>query len=179
MKVYIETERLILREWQPEDLYPFIEINRNPEVMEFFLQTLSENESKDFYDRIIHEFETSGFGLYAVEIKADHRFIGYVGFHQTTFKTSFSPCIEIAWRLCTDAWGHGLATEAASACLRYGFDQLHLDRIYSFTAIPNKRSERVMQKIGMQKCGEFDHPAVEPAHPLLRHVLYEITPDKL
>ena len=73
-----------------------------------------------------------------------------------------------------DYRGKGYATEAASACLDYASDNLPFKTVYSFTAIPNKRSERVMQKIGMHFEKEFDHPLVEQGHWLCRHILYKI-----
>jgi ribosomal-protein-alanine N-acetyltransferase len=81
--------------------------------------------------------------------------------------------VEIGWRLRREAWGFGYATEAARECLRHGFEELGLERIYSFTAVPNVRSVRVMKKIGMGFVGEFDHPRVDEGSWLRRHVLYE------
>jgi len=72
-----------------------------------------------------------------------------------------------------------MATEGAKRCLEYGFEKLQLPEIYSFTAVPNVRSEKVMQKIGMQKIGEFDHPVLEKGHALERHVLYCSKPPPL
>lgn len=74
-----------------------------------------------------------------------------------------------------EAWGFGYATEGGAACLRHGFEQLGLERIYSFTAVHNVRSERVMQKIGMKKVAEFDHPKLAEGHWLRKHVLYDAT----
>ena len=118
--------------------------------------------------------EEYGYGLYAVECKETQNFLGYVGFHNIAFESDFTPGVEIGWRLCRDAWGKGYATEAASACLDYASDNLPFKTVYSFTAIPNKRSERVMQKIGMHFEKEFDHPLVEQGHWLCRHILYKI-----
>lgn len=170
----IETGRLILRAWKKEDLPLFIRMNQDPEVMEYFLKALSDQESREFYGRIRKEWEERGYGLYAMQLKGTGGFIGYVGLHHTTFKTAFSPCVEIGWRLCREAWGKGYATEGAKACLEAAFRRFHLTELYSFTSLLNKRSERVMQKIGMQKIGEFDHPLVPAGHPLLRHVLYRM-----
>ena len=94
--------------------------------------------------------------------------------HGVTFDVDFAPAIEIGWRLIPEVWNKGYATEAALACLEYAKTVLKLKELYSFTSLPNKRSERVMQKIGMVKTKEFDHPLVESGHPLLRHVLYKI-----
>lgn len=173
MVKYIETPRLILREWQTSDIPVFTLINSDNRVMEYFLSKLTAEESLAFYHRIQNEFRTYGFGLYAVEEKETDSFIGYTGLHHFDFNTDFAPGIEIGWRLRTEAWGKGYATEAATACLRYAREELGIKDIYSFTSLPNKRSERVMQKIGMERIKEFDHPLVPPAHPLLRHILYK------
>lgn len=170
----IETDRLILRKWEEEDLPLFIRMNQDPEVMQFFPHILTESESREFFERIRKEFEVYGYGLYAVQEKEGCRFIGYIGLHHTTFRTDFSPCVEIGWRLSKDAWGKRYATEGARACRTMAFRHLHLPEFYSFTSLSNKRSERVMQKTGMKKIGEFDHPLVPEGHPLLRHVLYRL-----
>lgn len=172
--VYIETPRLLLRDWTEEDILPFARMNSDKEVMEFFLNTLTEEETIAFYHRIRKEFEEYGYGLYAVECKETHAFLGFVGFHHIAFKVDFAPGVEIGWRLCREAWGEGYATEAAFACLDYAREHLRFKEVYSFTAVPNKRSARVMQKIGMHFEKEFDHPLVEQGHWLCRHVLYKI-----
>lgn len=173
MKQYIETPRLILRDWQEKDIEPFARMNADGQVMEYFLKRLDYKETCAFYRRITDEFADCGFGLYAVEEKACGAFIGYVGFHHIGFDVDFAPGVEIGWRLRAESWGKGFATEAASACLEYGRNVLRLDEVYSFTSLPNKRSERVMQKIGMSRVGEFGHPLVNPAHALYMHVLYK------
>lgn len=69
MKQYIETPRLILRDWKEEDVEPFARINSDEQVMEYFLKRLDEKETLAFYRRIVDEFADCGFGLYAVEDK--------------------------------------------------------------------------------------------------------------
>lgn len=149
-------------------------MNSDPRVMEYFLKQLTLEESIDMYRQILSEFSTSGFGLYAVECKEGGAFIGFVGLHTIAFDVDFAPGVEIAWRLLPEAWGEGYATEAAEACLAYARDTLKLKEVYSFTSLPNQRSERVMQKVGMERIREFGHPQVSPGHPLCRHVLYQI-----
>lgn len=172
--IYIETPRLSLRDWKEEDIADFAQMNSDESVMEFFLNTLTEAETVAFYHRIQKEFEECGYGLYAVECKDTHCFLGFVGFHHITFNVDFAPGVEIGWRLTHDAWGKGYATEAATACLDYAKNILKLKKLYSFTSLPNKRSERVMQKIGLQLEKEFNHPLVEEGHWLRRHLLYKI-----
>ena len=134
--IYLETERLVLRDWREEDSVVFSRMNRDPKVMEYFLKPLTDTESRDFYERIRREIDTFGWGLFAAEVKISGKFIGYIGLHHTNFETDFCPCIEIGWRLCENSWGRGYATEGARACLDYAFRQLQLPEIlflYFFT----------------------------------------------
>jgi len=175
MTAIIETKRLILREWQEEDLPAFIKMNSDNEVMEFFPKPLSEPETISFYNRIQERIRENGFGLYAAEMKSERKFIGFVGFNIPRFTSFFTPCVEIGWRIDKKYWGRGLAPEAACECLKYGFSSFGFEKICSFTAFINKKSIRVMEKIGMGRLGEFEHPDIEDGHILKRHVVYQIT----
>ncbi len=170
----IETDRLILRPWREEDILPFSEINNDPDVMEYLPKCLSVEETEHFYNRIVAEHNSFGYGLYAVEIKGNGEFIGYVGFHRFDLDAEFSPGIEIGWRLAKAHWDKGYATEAAEACLAYAHKNGLFNEVYSFTSIGNHRSERVMQKIGMKRVGFFSHPALPEGHKLKAHVLYKL-----
>ncbi len=170
--VYLETPRLILRDWTDDDRREFRQMNSDQRVMEFFPSTLTAAQSDRFFELIQNELKTHCYGLYAAQTKHDGRFIGFIGLHRAEFPSDFTPCVEIGWRLCYDAWGYGYATEGASACLQYGFKATTLHRIYSFTAVINTRSENVMKRIGMVKVREFDHPSMDRDSPLKRHVLY-------
>ena len=165
---YIETGRLILRSWKPEDLPLFAEMNKDSRVMRYFPATLSDAETEAFYNRIQSEFDSKGWGLYAVEIKSTCEFIGYVG-----LDADFTPGVEIGWRLAADYHNQGYATEAAKAVLSLA-KSAGIERLFSFTAKINAPSERVMQKIGMVKAGEFNHPKLSEDSPLCIHVLYKI-----
>lgn len=173
IRIYGETERLILRSWSVEDLPLFVGMNMDEVVMKYFPALLTEAETAGFYRRIQDEFERKGWGLFAVELKDSGKFIGYVGLHEIGFEASFTPGVEIGWRLSKEYHNRGYATEAAKAVLEIAKSQ-GIKRLYSFTAEINKPSERVMQKIGMQRVGEFDHPKLTSQSPLLRHVLYVI-----
>ncbi len=93
-----------------------------------------------------------------------------------SFEAHFTPAVEVGWRFARWAWGRGYASEAARAAVVYGFDQLKLGDIVSFTAVPNVRSQAVMRRIGMvhDVDGDFDHPRIADGHPLRRHVLYRL-----
>ncbi len=170
---YIETKRLILRSWKSEDVALFAAMNKDARVMRYFPATLTEEQTESFYNRIQSEFERNGWGLYAVELKSTGKFIGYVGLHEIGFEADFTPGVEIGWRLAAEHHNQGLATEAAKEVLKLA-KKNGLKRLYSFTAKQNAPSERVMQKIGMTKVGEFEHPNLSADSPLRPHVLYQI-----
>ncbi len=172
----LETERLVLREWRDGDRAPFAALNADARVMEHFRGTLDRAASDGLIERIVDHWATDGHGLWAVERKADGRFIGFVGLTPPNFDAAFTPCVEIGWRLAPDAWGQGFATEAARAALRFGFERLGLDEIVSFTVPANVRSRAVMERIGMTRdpADDFDHPGFPDGHRLRRHVLYRL-----
>jgi len=170
----IATPRLGLREWLPTDILPFIAMGKDPEVMRYFPSLLSEEQTLQMIDRIQTGFSKNGYGLYAVEEKSSGTFIGFTGFSIPRFESFFTPCVEIGWRYQKEAWGKGYATEAAKACLQYGFETLGFTEVVSFTSVLNTPSEQVMQRAGMTKKAEFDHPNIPSGHQLCRHVLYHI-----
>ncbi len=172
----IDTPRLHLRPWREEDLPAFAAMNADPKVMEFFPKPLDRSESDALADRIRDNFARRGFGLWAVEVPGVAGFIGFVGLSVPGFSAHFTPCVEIGWRLAHEHWGHGYASEAAQASLEFGFGHLALDEIVSFTTAANRRSQAVMERIGMthSPADDFDHPALPEGHPLRRHVLYRI-----
>ncbi|MCB1043122.1 MAG: GNAT family N-acetyltransferase [Acidobacteria bacterium] len=170
----IETERLVMRRWVPDDLVPFAAINADPEVMRYYPSPLTRDQTKDLMDRMQSHFERHGFGLWALETQMDHAFVGFTGLMVPRFEAHFTPCVEIGWRVARAHWGRGLATEAALAAAEYGFQTLALKEILAFTTPANTASRRVMEKIGMTYEFDFDHPLIEKGHPLKRHVLYRL-----
>jgi RimJ/RimL family protein N-acetyltransferase len=173
----LRTERLILRAWRDADLEPFATMNGDPAVMSHFVAPLTREESDRLVDRIRQSWATQGFGLWAVERQADGRFLGFTGLALHTFEAPFTPAVEIGWRLATDAWGHGYATEAARAAVRYGFETLGLDEILSWTTVANEPSRRVMERLGMTRdpAEDFDHPSIPAGHHQRPHVLYRLS----
>ncbi|MCH7315224.1 GNAT family N-acetyltransferase [Acinetobacter sp. ANC 3882] len=170
----IETARLRLRQWRTEDYAPFAAMGSHPQVMEYFPKLLTRAESDAMIDKMKSIIDAQGWGLWAVELKHNQQFIGFVGLHDQPTQFSFSPCVEIGWRLDQAYWGQGYAPEAAQAALTFAFDQLKLEKVVAFTTLDNMKSQAVMQKLQMKKVSEFQHPALNVDHPLSWHVLYEI-----
>ena len=171
------TDRLRLRRWHDSDREPFAALNADPAVMEFYPAPLSRSHSDAMVDRIEETFDHRGFGLWAVEIRTTGMFVGYVGLWPATFNAHFTPAVEVGWRLARVSWGLGYATEAARASTTDGFVRLGLEEIVSFTAVINRRSQRVMQKLGMTHDGDddFNNPSLAEGDPLRPHVLYRLT----
>ena len=167
------TARLILRPWQRADREPFAEINRDPHVVEFLGEPLTREQSDALADRIEADFARRAFGLWAVEVPGVTLFAGFVGLSVPRFDAPFMPAVEVGWRLARGCWGRGYATEGAIASLAYGFGEVGLGEIVSFTAGHNARSRHVMERAGMTHDvgDDFDHPLVAPG-PLRHQVLY-------
>jgi len=178
----LRSERLVLRGWTDADRDEFAELNTDPEVMEHFPATLTREESEAFVDRAEQSFDLHGFGLWVVEVAATGEFLGFTGLSVPRFRVAWmderpqQPLVEVGWRLKRAAWGHGYATEAARTCVRFGFDELGLREIVSFTTLTNLRSQAVMQRIGMTRLVEYSHPIPgwEPLPSVAYHLPAEI-----
>lgn len=175
-KLYqLETPRLRLRQWRSSDYAKFASINTDPLVMEYFPDLLSDAESNKLAQEIESQIAEKGWGLWALELKEAQEYIGFVGLHPVD-DLGFGECVEIGWRLSSDRWGNGLATEAADASLYFAFEQLQLNEVVSFTTIKNIRSRSVMERLGMINSHEnFQHPRVAHKSDLCEHVLYKIS----
>ncbi|MBL1435121.1 MAG: GNAT family N-acetyltransferase [Rhodobacteraceae bacterium] len=118
----------------------------------------------------------NGFGLFALHHKNSGAFLGFTGLTHPGYKTPFTPCVEVGWRLHRAAWGKGYAFEAAQACLNRAFKTLALSEIVSFTSRNNARSIALMQRLGMRSDPreDFEHPMLAKNHRLSWHVLYRL-----
>jgi RimJ/RimL family protein N-acetyltransferase len=159
------------------DRAPFFALNTHPLVVESLGSSPSRAESDAIVDHIEESMARDGWGLWAVEVVGGAAFAGMVGLHRVRTELPCAPAVEVEWRLHPDHWGHGYATEAAAASLRFGFDEAGLNEIVAFTTTLNTRSQAVMERIGMVRdpAGDFDHPRQPEGSPLRRHVLYRVT----
>lgn len=144
----IETSRLRLRPFTPDDLDELSRITADPEVMRHIGdgQALTREETEHNLHSIIEAFHRRGYGRWALIEKAGGALLGYCGLALPRE----SPGIELVYLLARRAWGRGLATEASAACLRYGFEELRLERVYALTMPGNLRSRRVLERLGMK-----------------------------
>lgn len=163
--------------WRDDDLAPFAQLNADEEVMRWFPSLLSREQSDAATETIRARLSEDGWGLWALEVPGVASFCGFVGLSRVPFEASFTPAVEIGWRLDRPWWGHGYATEAARACLEYAFGPLGLTEIVSFTTTKNDRSRSVMERLGMKHDPghDFDHPRIPEGSPVRRHVVYRLT----
>jgi len=174
----LRTDRLVLRGWSESDRAPFAALNADQRVGEMLAGTLTREQSDAMVDRFVSRWRTEGYSLWCVERADAAGCIGTVGLSIPSFAPE--EAVEVGWRLASEAWGHGYATEAAQAALQYGFEVVALDEIVSYTAVVNARSRRVMEKLGMARRDpaavfDFLHPRLADDHPLKPHVTYRLS----
>jgi RimJ/RimL family protein N-acetyltransferase len=170
----IRTERLLMRRWRDADRAPFAAMNADPGVMRYLLAPLDRAASDEYLYRIEALFQRQGFGLWALEETASGRFLGFTGLNPMPPGVPGAGGMEVGWRLARHAWHQGFATEAATGALDVAFRGAGLAEIWSMTAVLNKPSEAVMRRLGMTLHAHFDHPRIEPGHPLRPHVVYRL-----
>jgi RimJ/RimL family protein N-acetyltransferase len=163
---------ILLRQWRDDDLDPYVAMNADAEVMQFFPKCLTAAESKESLLRLRAGIKERGWGLWAVEI--DGGFAGLTGLAEPKFTAHFTPCVEIGWRFRREFWGRSIAYTAALAAEAFAFENLKLQELVSLTAAINSRSRRLMERLKFARSeGEdFLHPLIPEGSPVRIHVLY-------
>jgi [ribosomal protein S5]-alanine N-acetyltransferase len=145
----IETNRLILREFQRTDLQELAPILADPKVMKF--SPTGVNSIEQVQERIegfINCYKEFGFGKWAVVFKENNQLLGYCGIAIDQIDGKDEK--ELGYRIDSRYWGQGLATEAASAAIKYGCEQFKLPYIIGIVERANSASVRVLEKVGMR-----------------------------
>ena len=174
----LETERLILRPFQEGDLERIYDILSHPDIWRHDpgrQRTFEETRSFVLFED--GAYRNIRFGQLAVVRREDTMVIGYCGLQLLLLDHGLfkSPEVEMFFALDRDLWGHGYITEAANAVIHYGFDELRLRRIVSTASVENRRSIRLMQRIGMHfisdpfepewVVGAIENPALKEEEP--------------
>ena len=143
----LETPRLILRPFELADIESSWVMNKDAEVSRYTGDggVVSRDEmERRIREDVMGDYEKYGFGRLAVEVKGGERFIGFAGLKYLEDLQE----VDLGYRLMKKYWGRGYATEAARACLDYGFDQLNLSEIIAMVLPANIASIRVLEKLG-------------------------------
>ena len=155
--VLVETERLFIRQWVPDDWKRIRPLGTDPRVLEYLhTEPWSDERVQRFINKGIEVARTRGWILWPVIHREDAELIGFCG-----FSDEFPPDVEIGWRFRLEYWGRGLATEAAKAVMQYGWDRFRFGRLVSVAHPANRRSIPVMEKLGMAFEKTFTHKGVE------------------
>jgi ribosomal-protein-alanine N-acetyltransferase len=152
----IETRRLILRLMDENDFTAMLRIFTDTNVMKSFdMPVFSPSQMKAWIHRNLDHQKKYGYGLFAVILKCNQELIGDCGLEHTTFEDK--PCVEIGYDLLSKYWNQGYATEAAKAVKKYAIAKLSIDlaSLCSFIRKNNVASQRVSDKIGMQRIKEY------------------------
>ena len=146
MKIILETQRLILREFLVTDAENMFQLNSDPEVIRYTgdVPFASVEEAKRFIQQY-DKYREFGYGRWTIVLKDSAQYVGWSGlsFDDNTTET------DLGFRLLKKNWNKGFATEAAKDCLHYGFQQLGLEKIIGRAMEDNKASIHILKKVGM------------------------------
>lgn len=146
--ILIETDRIILREFELNDMQAVFNFSSNAEVQKYTGDTILNNldQAKDIIVNVwFSDYKKYGYGRYAVVYKPEHKVIGFAGL-------KYLPELDetdIGFRFLPEYWGKGIATEVSRKIIKYGFEVLKLNRIIGIAMPENLASNKVLDKIGL------------------------------
>lgn len=153
MKPILETERLLLRELNPDDAGDFFNLNENPNVIKYTGDKAFQNidEAREFLENY-QNYRLNGYGRWAVMSKENNEFVGWCGlkYNSSTDET------DVGFRFFEHYWNKGFATESAGACIDYGFKNLNLNTVLGRAMQDNAASVKILEKLGMKYVRDFD-----------------------
>ena len=141
--------------------------------MEHFPYALTEEQVQLFYQRLQDSYSKNGYCYFVVDLLETGEAIGMIGLMDQEYDSDFTPSVDIGWRIAPSHWGKGYATEGAKTILDNSKSIWGLDEIYAFATERNKGSIKVMEKLGLEYAGSFDHPKLEDYPELKRCVAYK------
>lgn len=149
----IETKRLYLRELQPSDREALSKILQDEQTMYAYEGAFSDAEVQAWLEKQLKSYQRNGFGLWAAVLKETGEMIGQCGL--TWQELAGEQVLEIGYLFQRAFWHKGDASEAAMACKNYAFEMLQADEVFSIIRDTNVPSQRVAERNGMTRCGEF------------------------
>ena len=159
MKIFAETERLILREILPTDIDGLFELDSNPEVHRYLGKkpVTDKNQIVDIINFIRQQYIDNGIGRWAIIDKENNAFIGWTGLKFVTEITNnHKNYYDLGYRLIKKYWGKGIAIETAFVSLKYAFDKLDTDEVFAMSECENDSSNKILKKVGFKFIETFD-----------------------
>lgn len=163
MKVYIETERLILRDLRAEDIDGIYELDSNPLVHKYLGNNpiTTKKKAEDIVKFVQLQYKERGIGRFAAIEKSSGYFIGWCGLKLNSEENEAlngkQNFYDIGYRLIPKFWGKGYATESAVKMLQYGFETLKFNTIVGAAEVANVASNKVLKKIGLEFINKFKY----------------------
>ena len=164
----LETENLILRPFKDDDVDDYFGVLDSPEVRRWLHipESLDRSDAWQQMAWFVGQWELRGTGHWALEEKKSGQFVGRAGLHRP--ERHDWPGVEVGWVLHPDYWGKGYATEAGAVAVRYGFEELQVDKLFSCILPENHRSQAVAKRLGF----EFLEERVLAFFPKLPHGIW-------
>lgn len=160
MKKLIETERLLLREFEFSDAEGMFELDSNPNVHTFVGKkpVTTIEESIAMIENIQQQYKDFGIGRWAVILKETNEFLGWSGIKFITNEiNNHKDFYEIGYRFIEKHWGKGYATEAGKVFVDYAFNELKADALYAYADAGNENSRKILEKLGLQYVNSFEY----------------------
>ena len=156
-KIFIETERLILREIISEDTEAFFAMDSNPEVVKYVgIKPLTDiSQSLEMIESIRNQYTKNGIGRWAVIRKEDGKLAGWCGLKLIKEINNHENIHDLGYRFTPEYWGKGYATETSIAVLNYAFNEMKLDKVFAYADVENGASNHVLKKLGFEEKGTF------------------------
>jgi RimJ/RimL family protein N-acetyltransferase len=159
MQIFLETERLVLRQFTEDDVDNLVELDSDPDVMHFITggrPTPRREVESDVLPMFLDYYERfAGYGFWAAMEKSSGRFVGWFHFRPVAAAPNE---VELGYRLLKSVWGKGYATEGSRALIHKGFAELGVQRVVAFTMVVHVASRRVMEKAGLRLVRTFHQP---------------------
>jgi RimJ/RimL family protein N-acetyltransferase len=151
-----ETDRLRLREWRESDIDALRTLLDDAETTRYLgmQRPYTLEDALAAFERRVRLWREDGMGLWAVDLKETGALVGWGGLQRIHYEEGLVGEVEVGWMIGRPWWGRGLAAEMGERAMRWGFDDLGLERIYAFCHPDNAKSERVMVKLGMEPAGQ-------------------------
>jgi len=159
MKIFAETERLILREILPTDVEGMYQLDADPEVQKYLgnKPVTSREQTVDIINFIRQQYIDNGIGRWAIIDKKSNEFLGWTGLKLVTDETNHNKnYYDLGYRLIKKYWGKGIATESALASLEYAFDKLDAKEVYAMADCENNGSNKILKKVGLHFIETFN-----------------------
>lgn len=163
MTIYLETERLILRELTLEDEENLLSLDSDPKVMRFLTNgvpsTREQVRAALAATQALYRKHNGIFGFWAALHRNSKEFMGWFHFRPSKADPDNVKRIELGYRLKQQYWGSGYATEGSRALMKKGFEELGVEEVFAITMEKNLASRKVMERIGLEYLREFYDPA--------------------